>query len=118
MPQTPLGLTYPASGDHTRLWEHIQALADDLDAILQEVKIVKSGTVSVPLTNGEGAVDVAFATAFPSTPNVLLSAQTGSSAVQYQLWASTISVTGFRAHVWRGNNTTMTLHWVAIGARS
>lgn len=117
MPQTPLGLTYPASGDHTRLWEHFQSLAEGIDALLAAVPIIKSGTVQVTLTNGEGNKDVAFATPFPSVPNVLLSAQTGSSAVQYQLWASNISATGFRAHVWRGNNTAMTLHWVAVGAR-
>lgn len=28
---TPLGLTYPEPGDHTRLWEHFQTLATDTD---------------------------------------------------------------------------------------
>lgn len=34
MAETPLGLTYPGSGDHTRLWEHIQSLAEDVDSII------------------------------------------------------------------------------------
>jgi hypothetical protein len=32
--KTSLGLTYPLSSDHTRLWEHIQQLAADADALL------------------------------------------------------------------------------------
>lgn len=29
--QTNYGLTYPEPGDHTRLWEHFQQLAEDVD---------------------------------------------------------------------------------------
>jgi hypothetical protein len=32
--KTGLGLTYPLSSDHTRLWEHIQQLATDADFLL------------------------------------------------------------------------------------
>lgn len=32
--QTPLGLTYPEAGDHTRMWEHFQTLAEDADGLL------------------------------------------------------------------------------------
>lgn len=32
--QTPVGLTYPEAGDHTRLWEHFQQLAQDASAAL------------------------------------------------------------------------------------
>lgn len=31
MPTTPLGLTYPLSSEHTRLWEHLQNLAESAD---------------------------------------------------------------------------------------
>lgn len=31
MPETPRGITYPASDAHTRLWEHFQTLADTVD---------------------------------------------------------------------------------------
>lgn len=34
MPDTPLGFTYPASTGHSRLWEHLQELANDVDAYL------------------------------------------------------------------------------------
>lgn len=34
MPDTTLGITYPASTDHTRLWEHMQTMADDVDGLI------------------------------------------------------------------------------------
>jgi len=34
MPTTPRGIEYPASTAHTRLWEHFQTLADDVDGLL------------------------------------------------------------------------------------
>jgi hypothetical protein len=34
MPDTSLGITYPASSGHDRIWEHIQTVADDVDALL------------------------------------------------------------------------------------
>jgi len=34
MPTTERGLTYPDATGHTRLWEHIQALADSAEAAL------------------------------------------------------------------------------------
>ena len=34
MPSTSLGIPYPASTDHVRLWEHIQSLAQTIDDLL------------------------------------------------------------------------------------
>jgi len=34
MPDTSLGITYPASTEHTRLWGHLQVLAEDVDALV------------------------------------------------------------------------------------
>lgn len=34
MPDTSLGITYPASSGHDRIWEHLQTLADDVNALL------------------------------------------------------------------------------------
>ena len=31
MPDTSLGITYPASTAHTRIWEHVQTVAEDVD---------------------------------------------------------------------------------------
>lgn len=33
MPDTSLGITYPASTSHTRTWEHWQTMADDVNGI-------------------------------------------------------------------------------------
>lgn len=46
MPTTPLGITYPASTDHTRLWEHLQNLATTADTAIGS----DSGIVSLPPT--------------------------------------------------------------------
>ncbi len=37
MPTTPTGLVYPASTDHTRLWEHFQALATSAETPLSRL---------------------------------------------------------------------------------
>lgn len=34
MPNTPRGLVYPDAGGHTRLWEHLQTLAETTDGAL------------------------------------------------------------------------------------
>lgn len=34
MPTTSLGITYPGSSDHTRLWEHFQTMANNINAIM------------------------------------------------------------------------------------
>lgn len=36
MPDTTLGITYPASTDHTRLWEHFQEMAEDVDGLIDD----------------------------------------------------------------------------------
>lgn len=33
VPDTSLGITYPSSSSHDRIWEHIQAVADDVNAL-------------------------------------------------------------------------------------
>lgn len=38
--QTAKGLTYPEPGDHTRIWEHVQQLAEDTDLALDGVSDV------------------------------------------------------------------------------
>lgn len=54
MPTTSLGITYPASTEHTRLWEHIQAVADDTNGLLALPAYVEdeiSGAVGVAATS-------------------------------------------------------------------
>jgi hypothetical protein len=49
MPQTTnFAITYPDSGDHVRLWEHLQQLAEDVDGALEEVR---TGIMADPITN-------------------------------------------------------------------
>lgn len=38
MPDTPLGITYPASSGNCNLWEHFEALATDADTVIQALK--------------------------------------------------------------------------------
>jgi hypothetical protein len=45
MPNTQRGLTYPASTAHTRMWEHIQALADTSETALDALDDVHVGTI-------------------------------------------------------------------------
>ena len=57
MPDTPLGIPYPASTGHTRLWEHLQGMADELDALLTDIKADYEGAWGsyTPVWSGTGA---------------------------------------------------------------
>jgi hypothetical protein len=37
MPTTPRGIEYPDSSGHTRLWEHLQTLAEDVDGLVDDL---------------------------------------------------------------------------------
>lgn len=52
MPTTSEGFRYPASTDHTRLWEHIQNLASDLNAAISSIKAVTSVTTGLSPATG------------------------------------------------------------------
>jgi hypothetical protein len=55
MPTTPLGLVYPASGEHTRVWEHLQTLATGVDTLLTVPAVADSGlTVVNTIVSGAG----------------------------------------------------------------
>lgn len=64
MPDTPLGLTYPPSSGHTRIWEWVQELAGDVDAAL---------TARKPLLNTAG---VSAATTLTTTMSDIPGAST------------------------------------------
>ncbi|MCT2281552.1 hypothetical protein M3G91_28510 [Micromonospora chalcea] len=61
MPTTPLGIEYPSSVAHTRLWEHFQTLAEDVDELLAlpADQVAGSGLTTNAVT----------ATAFTALPN-------------------------------------------------
>lgn len=62
MPLTPRGLIYPAEADHTRLWEHIQNLAESTDDALADIDVTNDAYAEyVPIwRSGAGGTAVAI----------------------------------------------------------
>lgn len=60
MPDTSLGITYPSSTDHTRMWEHFQTLAQDIDNLITQGRI--SGSRIATGTVAAGSADSASVT--------------------------------------------------------
>lgn len=77
---------------------------------------IAHGSVSItPTANTPTSKSVSFGKTFPSTPNVIISAETsvpGSTVLE--CGATNISTTGFTAWVYRTNTTATVLHWIAI----
>lgn len=65
MPTTPRGIVYPASSDHTRLWEHLQTLASTADAAVQAVADLTVVTLAT-----DTAVSAGFTTVETVTDSV------------------------------------------------
>lgn len=64
MPDTSLGITYPASSDHIRFWEHFQALADDVNTVIagmqpaqKRIATTKAEVDSATFTTTEVVID-------------------------------------------------------------
>ncbi|WP_420124384.1 hypothetical protein [Nakamurella sp.] len=69
MPDTSLGITYPASTAHTRLWEHLQELAADVNAILvNRTPLRGDGALSSLYTLTATMADLAGATVTINVP--------------------------------------------------
>lgn len=47
MPSTGLGIVYPASTDHTRMWEHLQATAESVDDLFDRCGVKMHHTQSI-----------------------------------------------------------------------
>lgn len=56
MPDTGLGLTYPASTAHTRLWEHFQTLAETADEAISAHSVIVCTSSTRPSSPTEGMV--------------------------------------------------------------
>ena len=102
MPTTSLGITYPASTSHSRMWEHFQTLADDTDEILARKGYIaesrRTSTVS-SITTTETVVQSLTFTAVSGVRYKVTAIQSAQSTVagdnpQIRLrWASGASVT-------------------------
>lgn len=46
MGTTGLGIVYPDNGDHTRLWEHFETLADDVDGLIDTDRDARDAATS------------------------------------------------------------------------
>ena len=107
MGTTPEGITYPDSTAHTRLWEHFQQLAEDVDDLIGPLRI-EAGEASLPFSS----------TAF-SAPPLAIMVTAGNVAINCS-WASP-SASGFIAYGRRLEGATqgspVTVNWVAIGPR-
>lgn len=95
-PSTSLGISYPASSDHVRLWEHMQDMAEDVNGLMVH------GT---GMAVASGAVNTITATSFSALPNNLTMAITNGNTtrawlglVSYGAWMLA-SASGVRATI-------------------
>jgi hypothetical protein len=126
VPSTSRGYTYPDSTGHTRIWEHIEELADDIDADLVAALAllpvrVAAGAVNVTLTG----VASSFASftfpigRFTVSPLVvaLLNNAPGGSA-KFVPRAINVTASGADMYVYTGDATTQTatagVSWIAV----
>ncbi|WP_328850252.1 hypothetical protein OG994_16600 [Micromonospora globbae] len=56
MPTTSLGITYPASTGHARMWEHFQALADSVNDLITSGRVSGSRIATQLVTGDSGSV--------------------------------------------------------------
>ena len=118
---TPLGLPYPDGNDHTRTWEHWQALAEAVDALIAGTPLVQSGDASIPFagTNTE-FVAVTFPIAFGGDDgDVTVVASAANAGIN--VTTHSITTTGYLQYGRRlegaAQNAPVTVRWVAIGPR-
>lgn len=126
MPTTPRGITYPTSSEHTRLWDHLEAVATSADAAIGDAvaglpKKILTGTSSIPAgtANGSGgtaiSVNVTFPpgsfTAAPIWVDVARNGFVSGSIMLTLTWTDNYTANGFRAVFYNFSPTTAT--WAA-----
>lgn len=126
MPTTPRGLLYPDSSGHTRIWEHLQALAesadDTLDAILSLLPIrVAVGKATINISGAaSGAVTIAFPVGrFTQAPVFLAFNGGGSGASVFNLLSNTqtdtgVTVTAVHRDAGSTGTATIVVNWIAL----
>lgn len=77
---------------------------------------VQSGKVTVSCTaNTVSKADVTFAKTYTSTPIVTLTAGSSVPGTVSEVTVSNVTTTGFTACVYRTNDTSTVVHWIAVG---
>jgi hypothetical protein len=129
MPQTPLGLTYPDSDGHTRLWEHLQTLADDTNDLVEETiesqqvaSWVQAGKIAVSFS-GEVFKDatITYPVAFAATPiTVVVTRGTTAAAFATLKWGETASQCVVTVRKYDGTplSGTVEVFYIAVGPRA
>jgi hypothetical protein len=126
VPSTSRGYVYPDSTGHTRIWEHFEELADDIDtdlvAVLERLPVrMSAGSVSVVLSSDTVAFTaITFPVSrFSVAPLVVATLQSapGGSA-KFVPRVISITTSGANVYVYTGDGTsqtaTVTVAWVAI----
>lgn len=120
MPTTARGIEYPNSAGHTRLWEHLQTMAEDVDAALTATEAlrpkIKAGKQSLTFTGGSTATaTVDYSAAGFSAPPAVFVTATNSNYFGFTGTPGTTSST-VGARINSGtSSSTLDIHWVAIG---
>lgn len=109
MPNTPLGITYPDKDAHTRLWEHFQQMAEDVEGLLdidgQQTRPWHYHT-NATWTFTNGSIDVTYGSTLPDgwewvgvpTPIAMLRSNSFPGVTPRILWVGNVSNSGCTLH--------------------
>jgi hypothetical protein len=126
VPSTSRGYTYPDSTGHTRIWEHIEELADDVDTDLAAVLALlpvrmAAGSISVTLTAAtSGFTAITFPVSrFSVAPLVIATLQDAPGGTgKFVPRVISITSSGANVYCYSGDGTsvtgTATVGWIAI----
>lgn len=117
MPDTPLGITYPAEASHTRLWEHFQTLAEDVDALLQARPKIVRGVQTVTLSSSSSATATVDYTAagFTAAPVIIATGRNSQYMAFTGVPGTTSCSVGLRYLPGTNVSVSVDVSWVAIG---
>lgn len=124
MPETDLGVIYPDSSGHTRIWEHLQTLAATATAAIRDALAAlqeAAGRTTVSLNNAaSGSTAVTFpANRFTAAPAV--TATINASSTTYVAGTGPSSVTGVTIIAFHrtgaASTANLTVSWIARSIR-
>lgn len=75
MPTTPRGITYPASAGHTRIWEHLETIAETIDdALGWRIRVQRVAAQSLP---SSATTNVSWDTVLEDSTGAVVTPSTG-----------------------------------------